>query len=252
MSHFYTPGKAPKFLTDIKTPPQAVKHGKAWPSVTTVLSITKDEFIDNRWFPQKLVDLARQHDLPWQVLKDMTYGFREHPFTGDMIPSSEFGTAVHKRIEEWLEDGYITASPFDDYAKPFVDWVEENEIEVIACEHLVSDARFKTAGSIDFIGRDQEGVVFMADYKCRSCSGKGKFYGKDCKQLAIESVMLAKQMKLDYNPYIISVCICANTANHFHKRWTNEEFNYYFEGAKLASKMYWHERMLKPKKLKKG
>jgi hypothetical protein len=93
--------------------------------------------------------------------------------------------------------------------------------------------------------------VFMADYKCRSCSGKGKFYGKDCKQLAIESVMLAKQMKLDYNPYIISVCICANTANHFHKRWTNEEFNYYFEGAKLASKMYWHERMTKPKKLKK-
>ncbi len=175
------------------------------------------------------------------------YGFREHPFTGELIPSSEFGTAIHKRIEEWLLDGEGEATAYDDWAKPFIDWVNENNVEVVDCEYVVSDRRFKIAGSIDFIGV-KDGKVFMADYKCRSCDGKGKFYGKDCKQLAIESVMLAKKLKLDYYPEIRSVCICTNTANHYHKVWTQPEFDHYLECAKLAAKVYWQERMIKIKK----
>lgn len=247
MAHFYTAGKGSKFLDSITTAPQARKRGRAWPSVTTVLGIVKDDFIDSIWQPSKLVELARENpDLHWRSIKEMTYGFREHPFTGDMIPSSEFGTAVHKRIEEWLMDGYVTAGPFDDWAKPFIDWVEDNRVEVLDCERIVSDSRFKISGSVDFIGMDQDEKVFLADYKCRSCDGKGKFYGKDCKQLAIESVMLAKELKLDYNPKVISVCICTNTAEHYHKVWNEKEFNYYSECAKIAAKAYWQERMTKP------
>ena len=247
MAHFYTSSTKPQFLPDVTTAPQARKRGRAYPSVTTVLGIVKDDFLDSIYTPRKLVELAREHpDVHYSILKEWVYGFREHPFTGEMLPSSEFGTAVHKRIEEWLLDGEGEATAFDDWAKPFIDWVNDNDVEVVDCEYIVSDNRFKIAGSIDFIGV-KDGQVFMADYKCRSCDGKGKFYGKDCKQLAIESVMLAKKLRLDYYPEIRSICICTNSAEHYHKVWTKEEFNYYFDCAKLAAKVYWQERMTKPK-----
>jgi hypothetical protein len=249
MAHFYSSARDPKFLENVQTPAQARKNGKAYPSVTTVLGIVKDDFLDSIYQPREMVKLARENPTAdWQEIKEMTYGFRTHPFTGEKISSSEFGTAVHKRIEEWLLEGYGKASPYDDWAKPFIDWVNENNIEVLDCEYVISDSRWKIAGSVDFIGKYPNGKAFMADYKCRSCDGKGKFYTKDCKQLAIESAMLRKKFKLDYYPEIISVCICSNTAEHFHKVWSSEEFNYYLESAKLSAKIYWLERINKPKK----
>jgi hypothetical protein len=248
MAHFYSSAKDPQFLEDIQTPAQARKSGRAYPSVTTVLGIIKDDFLDSIYQPREMVRLARESDANWQQIKEMTYGFRQHPFTGELIPSSEFGTAVHKRIEEWLLDGYITASAFDDWAKPFIDWVEESNVEVMDCEYIISDSRLKIAGSVDFIGRYPDGKVFLADYKCRSCDDKGKFYAKDCKQLAVESYMFSKKFKLDYYPEIRSVCICTNNATHYHKVWTASEFDHYLECAKLSAKVYWQERMYKPKK----
>ena len=118
MAHFYTAERLPKFLPEIETPAQAVKDKKAWPSVTTVLSIIRDDFIDSIFQPQQLVTLAREHpDMDWRDIKDMTYGFRKHPWTSAMIPSSEFGTAVHKRTEDIIkgvEDD--AATPWDDLA----------------------------------------------------------------------------------------------------------------------------------------
>jgi len=253
LSHFYSATKVPTFLEDVETPAQALKHGRAYPSVTTVLGIVKDAFLDDVYMPKKLTELAREFpNLYYRTLKDYCYGFRPHPFTGEDIPSSEWGTAVHKRIEDILMDGYGDATPWDDWATPFVDWINEEGIQVVDTEYIISDSRFKIAGSIDFIGIDKDEKVFLADYKCRSCKGKGgKFYPKDCKQLAIESVMLAKKLKLDYFPKIISVCIDTDTAEHYHKTWTSSEFNHYFECAKLAAKTYWMERLTKPKKNKK-
>jgi hypothetical protein len=254
MSHFYTSSKNPQFLEDVTTPHQALKNGRAYPSVTTVLGIVKDDFLDSIYMPRKLVELAREHPTQhYSVLREWCYGFREHPFTGEMISSSEFGTSVHKRIEDWLMDGEGEASAYDDWAKPFIDWVNEEGVQVVDCEYIISDSRFKIAGSIDFIGLDKDEKVFLADYKCRSCKdGKGKFYPKDCKQLAIESVMLARKLKLDYFPKVRSVCIDTNTAEHYHYEWSDDEFNHYFECAKLSAKTYWTERMTaKPKKTRK-
>jgi len=253
-AHFYSSAKTPQFLEDVTTPHQALKKGRAYPSVTTVLGIVKDDFLDSIYMPRKLVDLAREHPTQhYSVLKEWCYGFREHPFTGEMISSSEFGTSVHKRIEDWLMDGEGEATAYDDWAKPFIDWVNDEGVQVVDCEYIISDTRFKIAGSIDFIGLDKNEKVFLADYKCRSCKdGKGKFYPKDCKQLAIESVMLARKLKLDYFPKVRSVCIDTNTAEHYHYEWSDEEFNHYFECAKLSAKTYWAERMTpKPKKNKK-
>ncbi len=252
MAHFYTAEKLPKFLPEVETPAQARKHKEAWPSVTTVLSIVKDSFLDSIYIPQKMVDLARsphlsQHD--WRSLKDMTYGFREHPWTGEMIPSSEFGTSVHKRIEELLKGEGSQATPWDDWALPFVKWVNDQEIEVMATEYVVGHPGLKIAGSIDFVGKRRDGTIFLADYKTRKTSGSGVFYPKDCKQLIIESWMLSELLKLEYIPDCLSVCIDTTNANHWHLWWSDKSKNFYLDSARQLAKIYWQERMqVQPKK----
>jgi hypothetical protein len=247
MAHFYTAERLPKFLPEVETPAQAVKDKKAWPSVTTVLSIIKDDFIDSIFQPQQLVTLAREHpDMDWRDIKDMTYGFRKHPWTGAMIPSSEFGTSVHKRIEDIIkgtEDD--TATPWDDWAMPFVQWVSDNEVSVMGTEYVIGNSVLKIAGSVDFIGTSKDGKIFLADYKTRKCKGKGNYYGKDCKQLAVEAWMLQQLLDLDYLPGCISVCICTETAEHYHKVWKDHDVQYHLDGAMLAAKVYWQERMTK-------
>ena len=59
MSHFYNCEKEP-FLTKANTPAQAKKIG-AYPSVTTVMGIIKDPFLDGVWSPNKYIELARDH-----------------------------------------------------------------------------------------------------------------------------------------------------------------------------------------------
>ena len=88
MAHFYSSSTKPIFLADVTTPAQARKKGKAYPSVTTVLGIVKDDFLDSIYTPKTLVNLAREHpDVHYSILKEWVYGFREHPFTGEMLPS---------------------------------------------------------------------------------------------------------------------------------------------------------------------
>ena len=60
MSHFYNCSDPEPFLTTAKTPPQARKIG-AFPSVTTVMGIIKDPFLDGIWSPNKFVELAREN-----------------------------------------------------------------------------------------------------------------------------------------------------------------------------------------------
>ena len=61
MAHFYDCKEVidPKFLPDVTTPAQARKVFKAYPSVTTVLGIVKDSFIDSIWKPKRITEYAR-------------------------------------------------------------------------------------------------------------------------------------------------------------------------------------------------
>jgi hypothetical protein len=68
MAHFYTAEKLPKFIEEVETPAQARKNKKAWPSVTTVLGLVKDSFLDSIYIPSKTVELARDENL-----KNRTY-----------------------------------------------------------------------------------------------------------------------------------------------------------------------------------
>jgi len=181
----------------------------------------------------------------------MTYGFRKHPATNEDIPSSEFGTAVHKTIEDMIESliwdrmrELPEGREYDDWAEPFYQWVLDNDVKPIACEKIIADNRIKIAGSVDFIGHDSDGKVFLADYKCRTnTKGKAKTYDKDCQQLAIESFMLMKQHKLDYLPSCISVVIDCDTKKHHHKVWDSDEMQKGIKVAKKCAELYWLLRM---------
>ena len=259
MAHFYKyNGGFPVFLEDATTPAQAKKVHGAFPSVTTVLGVIKDPFLDSIYKPRKICEIARERpELYWREVADLTYGVRDHPITGDEMPSSEFGTEVHKCIEEHVNADLLSKelsgkSVWDDWAEPFIEWYKKEGVTPVAVEHMIGENTIKIVGSVDFIGKDRAGEVFLADYKCRSnCKGKGKFYDKDCQQLAIEAWMLMRRTKLDYIPGCISVCIDCDTTEHYHKVWNPEEILHGIEVAKLCAKLYWKTRMQTKKSKKK-
>ena len=253
MAHFYSCEVIddPKFNPDISTPAKARKQHKVYPSVTTVLGIVKDAFLDSIYKPRMITQIAREKPaLSWQDVERLTYGTREHPITGNTIESSEFGTTVHKVIEDhinyfWFQQGeHPEDTPWNQWAEPFITWVEENDIKPIACEKVVANNRIKIAGSVEFIGHDRDGKLFLADYKCRgNTKGKAKVYDKDCQQLAIESFMLMKQHDLSYLPACRSVIIDCDTCEHMHHEWSPEDMEKGIKVAKKCAELYWMLRM---------
>ena len=63
--------------------------------------------------------------------KKLKYGTRICPETGDKILSSDFGTAVHQRLEEVLNNRIDSrglnneTSPYDEWVEPFIDYIDE-------------------------------------------------------------------------------------------------------------------------------
>lgn len=249
MSHFYNCKEEP-FLTEANTPSQA-KKVDAYPSVTTVMRIIKDPFLDEIWSPKKYVELARQDEsYTMHDIERLKYGMRVSPIDGSEVTASQFGISVHNRLEAHTNNmaddiPLDLSSAWDDWAIPFVDYIKENNITPIASEFITWNKELRVAGSVDFIGKHTDGKFFLADYKCRDCKGRGgKFYEKkDCTQLAIESYMLAKMWNLNYLPEAISVCIDIVSKKHYNKLWTTKQMEKGIKRFKLAAEIYWMDFM---------
>lgn len=250
MSHFYSVDyPRPVLLPDVTTPAQARRHPDVvYPSVTTVLGVLKDPFLDEVWRPQHTARLARENpDLSWQDVQSLLFGMVTHPTNGTPIKSSEFGTGVHQCIEYCLENGDRTVpdhlEPYLPWAQPWLIHVKRNGIDTIATERIVWSDVYQIAGSVDYIGIE-DGQYFLADYKCRSnCKGKAKVYAKDCQQLAIEAIMLRDELGLDYVPRCITVCIDIDTLVHYHHEWTLPEIRSAADIASLCATLYHATRM---------
>jgi hypothetical protein len=251
MAHFYncTKIKQPFLEKEITTPSQAKKHkDKIFPSITTLIGSTiKDPFLDSVHKPRSMVKYARMEeyaDLDWKDIEQLCYGLVESP-DGRMIPSSEFGTSVHNSCEKLLNalkfgDDEYEPSMYDEYAQPFIDWVQENNYKIIGTEYPIADNLIKTCGTIDVVLKDEtQNHIFICDYKCRKSR---QFYDKDLWQMAIECEMIRRR-GLDYLPSCISVCIDINTKQHHHKKWTEEQMKKAIQIVKYISKLYWAIRM---------
>tara|TARA_A100000171_G_scaffold81_1_gene85 strand:+ start:3583 stop:4341 length:759 start_codon:yes stop_codon:yes gene_type:complete len=250
MSHFYDCTTADPFLTSANTPTQA-KNLDAYPSVTTVMGIIKDPFLDGVWSPKKFVELARENG-EWDMdeIFRRKFGMRTSAVDGSEITSSEFGTSVHARLEKHIGDMIAKKEPkldseWDAWTEPFLKHIVDNKIEPIAVELIAYDDEIKVAGSVDFVGKMPDGKYYLADYKCRDCKGRGgKFYEKkDCTQLAIESWMLARMWDLEYLPWITSVCIDIETKKHYQKEWNWKQMQKGIERFKLTAEIYWMDFM---------
>jgi hypothetical protein len=249
MAHFYDCNNEPFLNEDVTTPAQAKKKTKVYPSVTTILSIMKDSFIDNIYRPRMMTDLARKYpDLVWQEIEKLCYGTREHPVTGDTVYSSDFGTAVHHEIEKQVSEIIVPTDEWEEdcwseFAYPFVEWINDNKVIPVGVEELVTCDKIKTAGSVDFIGYKDDKVI-LCDYKVRTnTKGKAKTYPKDCYQLAIEADIIKRKSNLDYLPECISVIIDADTREHHHKVWKDAEKKNGIQIFKDCAKLYWRTRM---------
>jgi hypothetical protein len=264
MSHFYCLDEEPFLIHEADTPAQARKIQKqrklkrVYPSVTTVLSICKDPFIDSIYKPSKLVELSRMEEnwnLDWRALERLTYGTRECPETGKQIPSSVFGTNVHKRMEEMIWDKTygnkigltIEPSAYDKFCIPFLDFMEKEGVHPLATEKMVYCNKIKICGSVDLMAmkRSKSGLPNLTnnsvlyDYKCRTGVSKRKkaiVYPKDLWQLAIEAKMTGASS-------VVSVVIDSETAEHFHHEWSPEDIEQGTRVAQLCAKLYWMLRM---------
>ncbi len=243
--HFYNCQSDTPYLTEARTPVQARKL-KAYPSVTTIIGTQMNDFLHNIWGPRKLVELAREYPTASvEEIQRMKYGSRVCPESGGKIESSVFGTLVHARLEDVLNnrifgEGLEEAnSPYDDWVEPFIDFIDKEGIDPAWCEKIVYSDKMKSAGSVDLIAFVND-EYHLFDYKCRDTKGTGgKFYEeKDCTQLAVESLWLQEELELDYRPRATSVCICTESKKHYHKTWSQSAMRKGVTRFKYLNRLY--------------
>lgn len=253
--HYYTQGLEPVLLKDVNTPTKAHK-ADAVPSVTTILSWMPNDYLDNTWKPKMIAELARKYqELEVDKLKELMWGIKRCPKSGDMVSSATFGTRAHARMEQ-LVDGYIDDGllpmddPYDSVCSETFDYILNEPFTPVHTELTIGSARLKTAGTIDLLALDRNERYCLIDYKFRECKdNEGKFYDKDLAQLAIEACMIAELYVLDYVPDIYTFCIDTLTGSlHVHK-WSEKkklrgekifmaEYNRYWESPLLGNKNY--------------
>lgn len=229
MSHHYQilPNHEAKFLKSITTQPQANKAtGVVCASVTTKLNYAPKEFLE-LWFKKQIHHLTKKFPhATFDEINDMAWGMRLSPETNELIKSSDWGTALHKHLEDATEAhsesmGYRKA-PWQGWIDLWTDWLKKNRAEVIGTEMLVSDSDRLVAGSIDQVLK-VNGKVILADFKCRKVGDgdiKTKHYPKDTMQLAVEADIIRMKLDLDYMPRIYTVIMNTDEHQMFVKLWT--------------------------------
>ena len=241
-----------QFQKSIRTASQARKaSGLIVASITSKLSSYPNEHLV-KWRESGLVDLA--HMLPeatYEKLSHLVWGIATCLKTGETIPVSEFGTNVHAAIESRLNSLRDTGEPTIDasssayfsHSQGFIDYVQENNIEVLQTEYAIGCDKLLVAATADFIGK-LDGKVALWDFKCRSGKTllKNRAYEKDCMQLAVTAKMVEEQWKLEYTPRIFTVPVDRISGETYVKCWTERaqakalrlfiKFNDWYNGAK--------------------
>ena len=128
----------------------------------------KDEVTDDGW----ITDLIRTDGTPAaDELVRYRQEVEEMPTPGSI--ARDFGTGVHKTLEEWLKAYQNNEMPFieDEYmeqAAPIVDWLHRHECEILDVEALVYHPTLLYGGQIDCVARRGNSIL-VCDWK----SGKG-------------------------------------------------------------------------------
>jgi hypothetical protein len=207
-------------LSDIR------KNKSLYPSVTTILKIIPNPFID-QWRMNKYIELARlfPNDSTDKIVQK-AWGYANLP-NGQTVPVSEFGTQAHLNLEYMFtgQDDKVSEEWAEFLYDAHYDIINEEKIKPVECEYLIEDHSLRVAGTIDMVAEVDKSYV-LVDYKFRNClNGVGKFYDSDCYQLSIESEFVRNKFSLAKRPKICSVCICNVTGKPFFKWWTQKKLD---------------------------
>jgi hypothetical protein len=219
--HFYEckPQEEPKFLPSITTVSKARGKEYVYPSVTTVLGAYVDPFMLD-WQKKEMYRI-HPGSMTYEDAKEGLYGYRTCPDSGSEIPSSEFGTNAHHRMELWADGHTLGGSSYDDLLEDAIGKFRVMNAVPIEAEVIMCSQEDECAGTVDLIA-EVDGKFELFDYKFRDCNGKSKTYDKDLEQLAIESLWVQEHFNLDYLPRITTVCVCSNTGKAWFKKWKEE------------------------------
>jgi hypothetical protein len=236
-------------LSDIQSITKIKEMPWMYPSVTTVLGIIPNPFID-AWKVKRAIEIKGDNpNMEYEEIIQVMWGQPICPCSGDKIASSDFGIKAHDRVEKLInasmQGDVIDFDPYDDFAKPVIEYLEDNDFEPYLTEELIACHKMKIAGRLDLIAKKDDKFCLF-DYKFRDCSGKdkGKFYDKDCYQLAIESYMWKGIKGINYMPDIYSICICSSTGRVFVKKWTRMMLDRGIFKAKSARDFYFKHNYL--------
>ena len=240
--HYYKckVGKEPTRLKTITTASQARGKAEVFPSVTSVLSLLPNPFI-NQWRGRKMVELKEEDpSRSMEELEQLVWGVRECPETGETISSSEFGTKAHAAIELHFTDNECLPNSYSPIAEQTIDYLEQNFTFAYA-EKVLVDHDLRIAGTVDYIGQDKDGKWMLADFKFRDIKEgkKPSYYAKDKAQLAIEGEMWRTAMNLDYSPDLYSIVVDSNTGKCFPKKWSEKMRQQGIRMATQAAQLYW-------------
>jgi hypothetical protein len=161
---FYDPSSTPPERVDSQqlfpksTPEEAcqrcLKLGLL-PSVTSVLAILRQEHIE-KWKMGEAIRNYQRHG-------NARMAVEEH-FSKDS-KESQFGTRVHDAVHRFTQNQPIEDEAALNHALPLIEWLRENECQVLLSEATLACQKTGTAGTIDLLLRDKTQKKILGDIK---------------------------------------------------------------------------------------
>lgn len=158
-----------------------IPEGEAYPSVTTILQVIPKPGLYG-WYSKEGTAKALEYrnlirneisnaPLTLQKLEELELNLaKEKPlFWLSGYEQSEIakerGTVVHACIEEWAKTGVLKGpKQYAPQLKAFRQWLDNNEVEVVACEIITYSPSMKYAGRCDLVCR-VNGRLALVDIK---------------------------------------------------------------------------------------
>jgi hypothetical protein len=164
-SHFYDKAGQPMFDAGLRE----AKAENYLPSITTILKIINKPAL-NTWQQEQILTAAL--DTPYQgQSRDEYINFIITESGHKSETAIDFGKRVHKAIDNYVKGlTWADMNITEDRAKieKVFDWIKQSGITPLESEKtLVSYYGF--GGTIDFIGKDENGDLVIADWKTQQC-----------------------------------------------------------------------------------